>query len=302
MTLLRMSRVFIAALAVVLACAPPPPAAVSATPAASAVAAPPSATLAAAPDRYFTSADARIRFRDIGRGSPVVLIHGLGRSLDDWFGIGDSLARDHRVIALDIRGFGKSTRIKDQARLGIEMAEDVVRLLDQLGISRAHLAGHSMGAAIAAKLAARHPDRVLSVSLVAGPFFGDSTAFARDEGGFAAAVETTGSMITLVKWLFPMYPDSVQAAMNAQTMATNDPATVAAAMRSMDALVVAPNVTGVVRAPAVVLVGGADPLLPQSRWLASWWPSARLVEVASADHFTIILQPETLAAMRGVMR
>jgi pyruvate dehydrogenase E2 component (dihydrolipoamide acetyltransferase) len=297
-----MSRVFISALAVVLACAPPPPAAVSAAAAASTAAAPASLTLAGAPDKYFTAADARLRFRDIGQGSPVVLLHGLGRSLDDWFGIGDSLARDHRVIALDIRGFGKSTRITDRARLGIEMAEDVVRLLDQLGISRAHLAGHSMGAAIAAKLAATHPDRVLSVSLVAGPFFGDSTAFARDEGGFAAAVENTGSMITLVKWLFPMYPDSVQAAMNAQTMATNDRATVAAAMRSMDALVVAPNVASVVRAPAVVLVGGADPLLPQSRWLASWWPSARLVEVAAADHITIIFQPETLAAMREVMR
>ena len=297
MIVLRMPRFFVAALAVVLACAPPPPAAISAAPAASS-----SLTLAAAPDKYFTSADARIRFRDIGQGSPVVLVHGLGRSLDDWLALGDSLARDHRVIALDVRGFGKSTRIKEQSRLGIEMAEDVVRLLDHLGISRAHLAGHSMGAAIAAKLAARHPGRVLSVSLVAGPFFGDSTAFSRDEGGFAAGVERTGNMMALIEWLFPMYPDSVQAAMNVQTMAVNDPATVAAAMRSMDALVVAPNVASVVRAPAVVAVGGADPLLPQSRWLATWWPSARLVEVATADHFTIILQPETLAAMRAVMR
>ena len=298
---LRMSRFLVAALAAIPACVSPPPPAVTATPAASTAAAPSSVTLAAAPDRYFTSADARIRYRDVGQGPPVVLIHGLGRSLDDWFGLGDSLARDHRVIALDIRGFGKSTRIKDQSRLGLEMAGDVVRVLDQLGISRAHLAGHSMGAAIAAKIAAVHPDRVLSVGLVAGPFFGDSTAFARDEGGFAATVERTGSMITLVKWLFPSYPDSVQVAMNAQTMAMNDPATVAAAMRSMDALVVTPNVASVVRAPAVVLVGGGDPLAPQSRWLASWWPNARLVEVASADHFTILLQPETLAAMRALI-
>ena len=295
----RMSRLFSPlTAAVVLACVSPPPPVVSAAPAATVS----SATLAAAPDKYFTSADARIRFRDIGQGSPVVLIHGLARSLEDWFALGDSLARGHRVIALDVRGFGKSTRVKDPSRLGIQMAEDVIRLLDHLGISKAHLAGHSMGASVAAKIAARHPDRVLSVSLIAGPFFGDSTAFARDEGGFAAGVERTGSMLTLVKWLFPMYPDSVQVAMNAQTMATNDPAVVAAAMRSMDALVVMPNVASVVRAPAVVAVGGADPLLPQSRWLASWWPSSRLVEVAEADHFTIIVQPETLAAMRAVMQ
>jgi pimeloyl-ACP methyl ester carboxylesterase len=301
---LPMSRFFVApfAVAVVVACVSPPPATVSSAPAVSTAAVSPSVTLAAAPDKYFTSADARIRFRDIGQGSPVVLIHGLSRSLDDWFGVGDSLARDHRVVALDVRGFGRSTRIKDQSRLGIEMAEDVIRLLDHLGISRAHLVGHSMGASMAAKIAARHPDRVLSVSLVAGPFFGDSTAFARDEGGFAAEVERTGSMTTLIKWLFPAFTDSAVAELNAQTMSTNDPATVAAAMRSMDALVVTPNVGSVVRAPAVVAVGGGDPLAPQSRWLASWWPNSRLVEIAEADHFTIILRPETLAAMRAVMR
>jgi pimeloyl-ACP methyl ester carboxylesterase len=90
--------------------------------------------------------------------------------------------------------------------------------------------------------------------------------------------------------------------MDAQTMSMNDPVTIAAAMRSMDALVVAPNVASVVRAPAAVIVGGGDPLAPQSRWLASWWPGARLVEVADADHLTIIFRPETLAAMRAVMR
>ncbi|MDQ4080057.1 MAG: alpha/beta fold hydrolase [Gemmatimonadota bacterium] len=299
---LRMSWLLAAPLAVVLACASPPPATVSAAPAASSAAAPSSLTLAGAADEYFMSGDVRIRFRDIGQGASVVLIHGLARSLEDWFGLGDSLARDHHVIAFDVRGFGKSTRLKDPSRLGIEMAEDVIRLLDHLGIARAHLVGHSMGAAIAAKLAATHPDRVLSVSLLAGPFFGDSTAFARDERGFAAGVERTGSMMAVIEWLFPMYPDSVQAAMNAQTMSTNDPAIIAAAMRSMDALVVAPNVASVVRAPAVVAVGGADPMLPQSRWLASWWPSSRLVEVAEADHVTILFQPETLAAIRVVTR
>lgn len=301
--IIRISRRVAASLAVAVAvaCAPRVPVA-STTPAAASTAPSRTIALAAAPDQYFTAADARIRYREIGQGSPVVLIHGLARSLDDWFGVGDSLARDHRVIALDVRGFGKSTRIEDPARLGIQMAEDVIRLLDHLGISRAHLVGHSMGAAIAAKLAARHPDRVLSVSLVAGPFFGDSTAFARDEGGFAAEVERTGSLVSLIKWLFPTYPDSVVAGLNAQTMSTNDPATVAAAMRSMDALVVTPNAASVVRAPAVVAVGGGDPLTPQSRWLASWWPNARLVEVAEADHLTIILRPETLAAMRAVMR
>jgi pimeloyl-ACP methyl ester carboxylesterase len=258
--------------------------------------------LAAAPDRYFTSGDARLRYRDIGQGDAVILIHGLSRSLDDWNGVGDSLALDHRVIALDVRGFGKSTRFTDRARLGRQMAEDVVRLMDNLGIRRAHLAGHSMGAAIAAKIATVYPDRVSSVALLAGPFYEDTLTFGNDQRGFATEIEQRRSMKTLIRWLFPTAPDSIVVALNADAMSHNDPATIAAAMRSMDALLVLPRSAGAIRAPTVVIVGGGDPLLPQSRWLASWWPGARLVEIPEADHGTVLSHPRTLQAMRSIER
>ena len=258
-----------------------------------------STSLATAPDRYFTSADARLRFREVGRGEPVVLVHGLGRSLDDWSTVADSLARDHRVIALDVRGFGRSTRFSDPARLGAEMANDVVRLLDHLGIRRAHLGGHSMGALVAADLAARHPDRVLSVTLLAGPFYEQPGTFAKDESGFAADVEQGRGMHKLIKWLFPNAPDSVVAAWNAETMRANDAATIGAALRSMDALQVYPSAARRIRAPALVVIGGNDPLGPQSRWLASWWPRARLLELPQDDHFTILFSPEVVRAMRS---
>jgi pimeloyl-ACP methyl ester carboxylesterase len=281
-----------------LACASS--ASVPATPAAALTTAPTS--LLTASDRYFTAADVRIRYRDIGQGEAVVLVHGLARSLEDWAGLGDSLARGHRVIAIDVRGFGKSTRFSEPSRLGVEMANDIVRLLDNLGIRRAHLAGHSMGAAIAAKLATTHPDRVSSVSLVAGPFFDDTAAFRRDEGGFAADVEQGRGMNGLLRWLFPTWSDSFVVAMNAEAMSKNDPATIVAAIRSMDALAVRPSSASVIRAPAAIIVGTGDPLLPQSRWLASWWPGARLVEVAGTDHLTVIFHPSALQAMRAVMK
>lgn len=297
MTHRRMLRYSLAILAAAsaLACAsspsvPPTPSSVSA----------PTALLSAA-DRYFMAGDVRLRYRDIGQGEPVVLIHGLARSLDDWTGVADSLALDHRVIALDVRGFGKSTRVSEPGRLGIEMAHDVVRLLDHLGIRRAHLVGHSMGATIAAKVAALHPDRVGTVALLAGPFFDDSTSFAKDEQGLAADVEQGRGMKGLLRWLFPMFPDSVVAALDAEAMSKNDPRTIGAAMRSMGGLAVLPSTAGTVRAPAVVVVGGGDPLLPQSRWIATWWPNARLVELADANHITVLHHPETLRAMRAVM-
>ena len=285
------------ALATAVACASSP--SVPATPPA-AIAAPTS--LLAATDHYFVSGDARLRYRDIGQGDPVILLHGLTRSLADWTGVADTLARDHRVIALDVRGFGKSTRFSDPARLGSQMAADVVRLLDHLRIPRAHLAGHSMGAGIAAKVATLHPDRVRSVALLAGPFFDDTTALAKDEGGFAADVEQGRGMTRFLRWLFPAYPDSVIAAFNAEGLSTNDPATIGAAMRSMGALAVLPHTADRIRAPALVVVGAGDPLVPQSRWLASWWPGAQLLEIPDADHITVLYHPKVLSAMRSLMR
>lgn len=279
-----------------LACAPRIPVTAPAIPA------PPTA-LAESPDSFFyASPDVRIRYRETGQGDPVILIHGLGRSLTDWAGVGDSLARDHRVIALDVRGFGNSTRVSTRAQLGREMANDVMKLLDLLEIRRAHLVGHSMGASIAAYLAAHHPKRIRSVSLIAGPFNEDTTAFARDEAGFAAEIEEGGGMMKLLRWLFPTYPDSALAVWNKEATAANDPATVGAAMRSIDQLSVRPSAAGKIRAPALVIVGTGDPLVPQSRWIATWWPNARLVEVPDADHFTILYNPATLAAMRLLMR
>lgn len=258
--------------------------------------------LGAAPDRYFTSGDARLRYRDIGQGDPVVLVHGLSRSLDDWNGVADSLALDHRVIALDVRGFGKSTRFTDRAHLGRQMAEDVVRLMDHLGLQRAHLAGHSMGAAISAKIATLYPNRVSSLALLAGPFYSDTTVFSNDDRGFATEIEQHRSMKQLIHWLFPPLPDSIVAAMNADAMSKNDPATIAAAMRSMSGVMVVPGAAEAVHAPTVIIVGGGDPLAPQSRWLATWWPNARLIEIPEADHGTVLSHPETLRAMRSVQR
>jgi pimeloyl-ACP methyl ester carboxylesterase len=72
-------------------------------------------------------------------------------------------ADGYQVIALDCRGHGKSDKPHDPAKYGPEMAADVVRLLDHLKIEKAHLIGYSSGAFIAGKVAATHPDRVLSL-------------------------------------------------------------------------------------------------------------------------------------------
>ena len=259
-------------------------------------------TISAEPDQVFTSGKARIRYREAGRGDPVVLVHGLTRQLEDWIGVGDSLALDHRVIAFDLRGFGKSTRFNDPRSFGAEMADDVVRLLDHLRLTSAHLVGHSLGAAIVANVAARYPARVRSASLIAGPFREDTASFARDRDGFITDVEGGRGMKRFLLWLFPGMPDSVATGFNAEMMAHNDPAAIAATMRSLGALMVPRERATAIRAPTLVAAAGRDPLLDNSQWLASWWPRAQLLVVADADHASVAQRAEVLAAMRTLMR
>ncbi len=101
---------------------------------------------------------ARIAHIDVGRGFPVLLLHGLGGSHDDWRLQLHEFAEHFRVIVPDLRGFGASERrepftIQQHAR-------DMLALLAALGIRRAHVVGLSMGGAIAIEMALRDPARI----------------------------------------------------------------------------------------------------------------------------------------------
>lgn len=116
----------------------------------------------------FDSNGVKIRYVTEGKGEAVVLIHGwMGDSSmwgRDWAGNTKlKSAKGFQAIAIDCRGHGKSDKPHDANKYGVELAADVVRLLDHLKIEKAHLIGYSSGAFIAGNVAATHPDRVLSI-------------------------------------------------------------------------------------------------------------------------------------------
>jgi pimeloyl-ACP methyl ester carboxylesterase len=108
-------------------------------------------------------------YKQTGQGEPVVFISGLAGDHHAWDPQVPSHARHFRCICFDNRGIGGSA--KAMAGLGPEnytlklLADDVARLMDALGISKAHIAGASMGGAIAQRFAIDHPERLLSLSL-----------------------------------------------------------------------------------------------------------------------------------------
>ena len=106
----------------------------------------------------------RIYYQVVGAGPPVVLVHGLAGSSRWWQRNIEALARQFRVYVIDLIGFGKS-----QGRHAFalnEAAEHLAAWMDQLGIERAHLIGHSMGGVIAIDFAAQFPERVSRLVLV----------------------------------------------------------------------------------------------------------------------------------------
>lgn len=97
-------------------------------------------------------------FRTKGEGKPLVMLHGLFGSGDNLGGLTRTLSEDYQTISVDLRGHGRSPHLG--AISYPIMANDVVRVMDNLGVEKAHVLGHSMGGKTAMQLALSHPDRV----------------------------------------------------------------------------------------------------------------------------------------------
>jgi len=123
--------------------------------------------------REIDAAGRRLRCLELGEGDgiPVLLIHGFGGDLNTWMFTQPALAEGRRAIALDLPGHGGSA--KEVGSGNPETLTDAIEAAaDALAIERAHLVGHSMGAALAALLALRRPERVASLTLIAAAGLG----------------------------------------------------------------------------------------------------------------------------------
>jgi len=197
-----------------------------------------------------------------GKGAPVVLIHGLSASIKmNWQlpGIISALSKNNQVIAIDMPGHGESDKPTGQSVYGVEMVEDVIRLLDHLNIRKAHIVGYSMGGMIAMKLMATHQDRVLS-GLVGG------MGWLREGSALANFWERM--------------PER-------QTRGTP-----AACPRSFGQLALSEAELRSIKIPVRVVVGDRDPtkamyVVPLERVRKDW----RVVEITDAGHLSCVAKP-----------
>jgi 3-oxoadipate enol-lactonase len=252
------------------------------------------ATIANAADQEFTADGVTLRYRDVGSGDPIIFIHGYTASLESMIGVANALPLDYRKVALDVRGFGRSTKFADASRFGQNMVDDVVRLMDHLKIQRAHLVGHSMGALIAANVAARYPARVTSAALVAGAFWVEPEV-TTESRRWTADLESGAGLVSFIQWLLPGLNAQMAAGTNAGMLKTNDLPSLTASMRALPQLAIA----GLAKDgnKAVVIAGTGDPLFPTSIAFAKQSPGSRMVEVTGANHIAVITNPQAVAAI-----
>ena len=107
---------------------------------------------------------ARVRYRDRGEGPPVVMIHGFASSLETWDLVAPVVEKKHRVISLDLKGFGWTDRPEGDYSPWAE-AKIVRALMDRLGVERAAIVAHSWGSSVALALALGAPERVTRIAL-----------------------------------------------------------------------------------------------------------------------------------------
>lgn len=246
---------------------------------------------------------ARVRVGDIsinrevvGEGTALVLIHGLGSDLTIWREDVAVFARYHRVLAVDVRGFGESDKPAGPYSPAM-LAADVAGLLQAEGFERAHVAGISMGGVIAQRLALDFPHRVRSLVLISTSSEVGERAVASwqrladliEERGFD---ERSADASRAFSEAFAAAHPEVVADLGRRN-AASDPRSYAAAARAVGDYRWTADLARV-DVPVLILQGLDDRLTPPggSVKMQRTLPRARLLMVSAAGHNLPLEQPE----------
>jgi pimeloyl-ACP methyl ester carboxylesterase len=230
----------------------------------------------------FKNGDVEIAYLDEGEGDPIVLVHGFASTKEvNWVmpGWTSTLRRDgRRVIALDNRGHGQSTKLYDPAAYHTDiMAGDVAALIEHLKLPRADLMGYSLGSRICAVLAARRPDLARSVILGGAGIRLIDNAGLRDEIADSLEAPSLDVVTDPLGRRFRTFAEQTRSDLKA----------LAACLRGSRQPVRLEDIQSI-RAPALVAVGTKDDITGSPHELAALMPSARAIDIPDRDHMVAV--------------
>ncbi|NUN50989.1 MAG: alpha/beta fold hydrolase [Candidatus Brocadiae bacterium] len=242
-----------------------------------------------------------LTFRAAGDGPPLVLLHAFPLTAEQWEANTGRLKSHALVVAPHLRGFGTSP-VAASATME-EMADDVVRLCDRLGIGRAVFGGCSMGGYVAFAIRRRHPGRVRGLILADTRVVADTAEQRAGRATFAATVLEQGAEAAadaLMPRLLRKTAGEAERKLVRGMILKNRPAGIAAALHGLGAR---PDVSAElpgITVPVLAVCGAEDEISPpaEMRAWAQAMPRAEFVELPAAGHLANI---ENRAGFEGAV-
>jgi pimeloyl-ACP methyl ester carboxylesterase len=225
--------------------------------------------------------------------TPLLLLHGAGGSYLHWPSEIRRLAGEN-TIAVDLPGHGAA---EGEGRETIAAyARDVIGLMDDLAISRAVIAGHSMGSAIVQRLSLDEPERVKALILIGA---GAKLRVHPKLLDFCTSEETYPEAVSLVmEWAFGTQADPRLVELAGERMAEIPPSVVRGDFLACDGFDVRDRIREI-QQPALVICGSEDQMTPVrfSQFLVEEMPQARLEIIPDAGHMVMLEQPAIVAGL-----
>ncbi|APU29333.1 3-oxoadipate enol-lactonase [Ectopseudomonas alcaliphila JAB1] len=245
---------------------------------------------------YFDNDGCQLHYEEYGHGSPLLLVHGLGSSTRDWEYQIPVLAQHYRVLALDVRGHGRSDKPRETYRIA-DFAEDVAALIEHLQLPPVHLVGISMGGMIGFQLGVDRPELLRSLTIVnSGPEVKAKSARDWLEIAKRWTLSRLLSLDTIAKALGKLlFPKPQQAELRRKIEERWPQNDKRAYLASLDAIIGWGVRERLDRITCPTLVISADhdytPVERKREYVAEM-PNARLLVIENSRHATPLDQPE----------
>jgi pimeloyl-ACP methyl ester carboxylesterase len=237
---------------------------------------------------YANNNGVKIYYEVEGQGPPLVMMHGLGDNLSQWRRIGhsDALKNNYKLILLDARGHGKSDKPHEPSAYGRNMADDVLAVMSDLGISKTHYIGYSMGAAIGFGLATGHADNFLSF------IFGGSSPYPSNEAdikGREMIIEMIKLAIKDPQAYIKLREQSFGRALTPQErndQLASDPEAGLALMANTDHYPITNHDLSLISVPCLFFCGDLDAAYLGAKEAASHIKKAKFISLPGLNHVT----------------